>query len=542
MKTTSINLNEFMSYEYPIIILGSGLAGLLAAIRAARLGENVAIITKQRPGKASNTGFSMGYFSAAGTEMTREEHYWKSLETGQYLNDKKLLEIMTLKAPEVIECMSTELNLTFSPQKTGYVVADGEKPLAGANLAEKIVIKAMEHENIDFYPECLPIELLVKDGTCGGVLALDKEGEVICFRSKALLLATGGFAGAFEHTDNLPSMMGEGKMLGYRVGGALRDLEFIQFYPLGFKEEGLPDFIAPPRYPSNSKIYNDSGEDVILKYLGEEWDVNSATLWRRDRLSYAIEKEWLREQVWMDLTECEEDDWKGVNSKPLYDRYRFDFNNYPFRVRPTAHFTPGGISIDPSGRTGIKGLFAAGEVTGGVHGADRMGGNGLTEAACFGYMAGKEMVKHAPRNEYILKEENIVVANPLFSMYIDGKFYLPTGLKDENTLELKARIKRMFSKSLNPLIDEKRLESTLEELYEFHKVITPAQSIDGDSGLISPREVDKLKDLATTEMASSLLELCIESSKKRVNFKKNNDNQKKNIFWQQGKIFYRYID
>lgn len=543
MKTTAINLKEVEMNSYPIVVIGSGLAGMFAAIIAARSGEKVAVLTKKKPGKASNTSYSMGNFSAAGNELTKQEHFEKSLETGDYLNDRELLEKMTRLAPDVIECMSEELNLHFSKYKTGYIVADGERPLAGANLSEKVVVKAMEEENIDFYSNCLPLELLVKDGVCGGVLTLGKDGNFISFRSKALLLATGGYAGAFLYTDNHPALMGEGLTLGYRAGCALRDLEFVQFYPLGFYEKELPNFIAPPRYPTNSKIYNDSKEDIILKYLGEDWDLNSATMWRRDKLSHSIEKEWRNGQhVWMDLTVCDEKDWKGVNSKPLYDRYRFDFTEYPFRVRPLAHFTPGGISIASNLSTGIDGLFAAGEVTGGVHGADRMGGNALTEAASFGREAGNEMVKFiAGKNYFIEVDENLSFTNPIFSLYLNDRFHLTPYFKEGSSEELKAKLKNMYWKGLNPIWKEKDMERTLEEVTEFRKLILPPESLNENS-VVKVDEIEELKELISLEMASNLLELCIKSALMRKGFKKKEEKERKNIFWQQGKVFYKLID
>ncbi|UMZ74930.1 FAD-binding protein [Natranaerofaba carboxydovora] len=331
MKSTTINLKGIETFSYAIVVIGGGLAGILASIIAAREGRNVAVITKKKPGKASSTAYSMGRFSVAGTKMTKEEHLEKSLMIGEYLNDKELLEKMTEEAPQTFECLREELNLTFSSHDMGYIVADGEKPLPGANLMEKLVYKAMEQENIDFYSNCLPLELIEKDGICGGVLAVDSEGKLTAFRSEALLISSGGYAGAFANTDNPPTMMGEGLILGYRAGCALRDLEFVQFYPLGFKEEKLPSFIAPPRYPPTALLYNDSGEDIIKKYLGEDWDINSATIGKRGALSIALETEWQKEQVWMDLTKCVDTDWKGVNSKPLYDRYNFDFSENPFR-------------------------------------------------------------------------------------------------------------------------------------------------------------------------------------------------------------------
>ncbi len=549
MKTTTFSMKELKTLSYPLVVVGGGLAGLVAATKSAREGQKVAVISKKKPGRESSTAYSMGRFSVSGTKMTEKEHLEKTLQTGEHINDRELLEKMVEKAPETLECLREELNLNFSPHDMGYMVADGEKPLPGANLMEKIVYKSMEEENIDFFSDYLPLELVEKENKCGGLLALDKNGELILFRSRVLLLATGGFAGAFINTDNPGSMMGEGLILGYRAGCALRDLEFVQFYPLGFREEGLPAFIAPPRYPTTALLYNDSGEDLIKKHLGKGWDINSATISKRGSLSVALEKEWKKEQVWMDLTTCEEKDWQGVNSKPLYDRYNFDFTQQPFRVGPTAHFTVGGISIDSNLNTGIEGLFAAGEVAGGLHGADRMGGNALTEAAMFGLEAGEKMSHYAGDNIGYLfeKDEEISFKNPILSLFIDGRFNLPPTLADIDYREFLDELKELYWQGLNPIRTERSLAKSFEKLELYRKKILPPESLDKEE-TIDLDSIDKLKKLISIEMASSLLEICIKSAELRKetrgghyrkDFPKTDVSYNKNIYWQQGRYFFR---
>ncbi|UMZ74929.1 8-methylmenaquinol:fumarate reductase flavoprotein subunit [Natranaerofaba carboxydovora] len=193
-------------------------------------------------------------------------------------------------------------------------------------------------------------------------------------------------------------------------------------------------------------------------------------------------------------------------------------------------------------------MFAAGEVTGGLHGADRMGGNALTEAALFGIEAGRQMADFATGKECAVSEDaEITFKNPVLSMFKNDKFYLPPTLKEKDIYELRDELRNLYWNGLNPIRSEKSLANALNELEQFRKKILPPES-DNEEFTFNDGKIDEIKEIITLEMSSSLLELCLKSADLRKetrgghfrkDFVKKDDNYNKNIFWQQGKVFFR---
>jgi succinate dehydrogenase/fumarate reductase flavoprotein subunit len=185
-------------------------------------------------------------------------------------------------------------------------------------------------------------------------------------------------------------MLGDGYILALSAGAVLQHMEFVQFYPFGVAEPEFPSFLIPPRLADRGELFNGRGEEIYDKYNITERPAGERA---RDRLSQALFVEIHRhgQEVWLNLTGVSEDDWhkdpfSGSTRKILGDRY--GAANKPLRIAPMAHHVMGGIRIDAQGFTSVPGLFAAGEVTGGIHGANRMGGNALTETLVFGKRAG----------------------------------------------------------------------------------------------------------------------------------------------------------
>jgi succinate dehydrogenase/fumarate reductase flavoprotein subunit len=170
----------------------------------------------------------------------------------------------------------------------------------------------------------------------------------------------------------------------------LQDLEFVQFYPLGLFEPGRPGFLIPPRLADLGRLFNHAGQDIYDKYGISERPAGEKA---RDRLSQALFNEIYLEggEVWLDASQLSEDEWCedpfSASTRSLLGE-RYEARHRPVRVSPMAHHSMGGVVIDTTGATSVPGLFAAGEVTGGLHGANRMGGNALTETVVFGRRAG----------------------------------------------------------------------------------------------------------------------------------------------------------
>ena len=441
-------------HKTQVLIIGSGLAGLTAAIRLLDQGINVTVLSKKGLGKASNTAMSMAAFSVLGDGMTKEEHYKKTLKTGDHLNDEKLVKTMLDTAGEAFDFIKSQ-GLPLSKTPNGYKVESSEAIIPGAAITDILEdrVKAMGAKLLSF---TTPIELVKHQGRCRGVLAINSSQTPVFVEADQVLLCTGGFAGAVSRNDNSPHVMGEGIVLAYRAGAKLRDLEFIQYYPFGFYEEELPQFMVLDSLLSKAKLYNDKGENLLQKYLGPNYTIKDAIMEKRDVLSLSLEKEWRHNSVWLDITERDEV-YQGLYSS------KFDFNNNPFRVRPICHFTMGGVIINTDCETDVPGLYAAGEVTGGVHGSNRLGGNALTEALTFGYIAANSIVKKQDKEKLpsCIKVEEIEYHNPILSKLSPNL----SNLEDSSpkTKEQIKEVKQLFWKGLNPIRDVETLEEVLNE-------------------------------------------------------------------------------
>jgi aspartate oxidase len=223
-------------------------------------------------------------------------------------------------------------------------------------------------------------------------MGFDKTGEEVIINAPAVVLATGGAGAIYLRNDNQKGILGQGYYLAARAGLELWDMEFVQFFPLVIAEPGLPSRAVFSPHPRGTRVINDEDEDVLQKY--EMGDLNEAIKTRRDDLSAALFKEGSKGLVYIDYRKVPSSAW-GKHPLSLLSRIHFDFKNKPLSVSPAAHFFMGGVRTDEDGQTSLPGLFACGEVVWGLHGANRMAGNALTETVVFGRIAGQNAAHHA---------------------------------------------------------------------------------------------------------------------------------------------------
>ena len=260
----------------------------------------------------------------------------------------------------------------------------------------------------------LVTDLVAQQGAVG-VIAYEEASQAwFALTAKALILATGGAAALYLRHDNPKRILGDGYRLALEAGATLQDMEFVQFYPLALAEPGLPPLVIPPRLADCGRLVNGHEEDVLDKYGIEERPAGERA---RDRLSQALFKEIYRDglDVWLDLSRLPDEKWQidpfsAALGHLLGDRY--GARRRPVRVAPVAHHVMGGGKIGHRGATTVPGVFAAGEVAGGLHGANRMGGNALSETLVFGARAGTAAAEWAkgsspgdPRSMLLLLNE-----------------------------------------------------------------------------------------------------------------------------------------
>lgn len=374
-------------FSCDVLVIGSGGAGLRAAIACREKDLNVCVISKASAGKGTSTIVSGGVFAGTAADRSTRDHLARTLQAGRGLNQQDLVEVLVEEAPRRInELIQWGIKAEL---RNGYLYSRGSPPMWGREITQCLLAKCRAL-GIKFADSLVVADLIMVEGRADVVAYHVDLEKWIAIGAGALVLATGGAGALFQRHDNPRRMLGDGYVLALNAGAVLQHMEFVQFYPLGLAEPGLPSFLIPPRLADLGGLFNGRGEEIYEKYNITERPAGERA---RDRLSQALftENQRHHEEVWLDLSGVSDTDWQkdpfsGSTRKILGDRYGAAAK--PVRIAPMAHHVMGGIQIDKRGFTSVPGLFAAGEVTGGVHGANRMGGNALSETMVFGKRAG----------------------------------------------------------------------------------------------------------------------------------------------------------
>jgi succinate dehydrogenase/fumarate reductase flavoprotein subunit len=392
---------EHLSFD--VLVVGSGAAGLRAAIAAREKGLEVGVISKAAPGKSTCTMVSGGAFTGTREGDSPQGHMEQTLRAGRGVNLQKLVEILVTESPQRLkELVDWGIKAKFHK---GSLYASGRPPIWGEEIVRCLLSKNKSLGTL-FMGGLLVTDLKMHAGQAGVICFSTKSNRWLAINANAVVLATGGAGALYRRHDNPKRMLGDGYVLALKAGAVLQDMEFVQFYPLGLAEPGMPPFLIPPRIADSGKLYNNRGEDILAKYKIHE---RPAGVRARDKLSQAFFKEIYRfkEEIWLDLRGATEDDWQrdpfSASTRELFGE-RYGAMHRPLRIAPLAHHVMGGVCIDPDGATSVPGLYAAGEITGGLHGANRMGGNALTETVVFGARAGASAAAWANENSAGIKK------------------------------------------------------------------------------------------------------------------------------------------
>ncbi|MBW1780484.1 MAG: FAD-binding protein [Deltaproteobacteria bacterium] len=399
-----------------VLIIGSGAAGLRAAISAREAGLDVCVISKGLPGKATCTILSAGVFAGVAAPEHIASHIQTTLQAGRGINQKELVDILVSESPARLkELVEWGLRGEFH---NGYLFTKGRAPVWGQQVVQCLLTRA-KGLGVRFMGGMAVSQLKIVDGSSGLIAHSVVRGQWLTLTAKAMILATGGAGALYLRHSNPQRIFGDGYALALVAGAQLQDMEFVQFYPLGLAERNLPPFLIPPRLADHGRLYNDHNEDILEKYGIVERPAGERA---RDRLSHVLFTEIFRKkrEIWLDLTGVSEERWHedpfSASTWEVMGKH-YGAWDHPVRVAPMAHHVMGGVCIDGKGATTVPGLFAAGEVTGGLHGANRLGGNALTETQVFGARAGAAAVEWARRDpavsqEAIIKELSVPPFGP----------------------------------------------------------------------------------------------------------------------------------
>ncbi|HKR07857.1 MAG TPA: fumarate reductase/succinate dehydrogenase flavoprotein subunit [Gemmatimonadaceae bacterium] len=439
---------EFQRHEHDVLVIGAGGAGLRAAIEAAHAGASVGLVCKSLLGKAHTVMAEGGVAAALANVDDRDNwkvHFADTMRGGQYLNNWRMAELHAREAPDRVRELEA-WGAVFDRTPDGRILQrnfGGHKYPRLAHVGDRTgleMIRTLQdyavNQPIDVYMECTVVALLKDDGRIAGAIGYDRErGRFKLFAAKSVVLATGGIGRAFSVTSNSWEYTGDGHALAYNAGAALQDMEFVQFHPTGMVwppsvrgilvtegvrgEGGILVNREGRRFmfddiPENYRNQTADSEEEGWRYTqGDKNSRRPPELLTRDHVARAIIKEvregrgsphggvfldisWIRAK----LPNAEEHIKKKLPS--MYHQFKqladIDITKEPMEVGPTTHYVMGGVRVDGDTQMStVPGLFAAGEVAAGLHGANRLGGNSLSDLLVFGMRAGKYAAEFAAR-------------------------------------------------------------------------------------------------------------------------------------------------
>jgi succinate dehydrogenase / fumarate reductase flavoprotein subunit len=402
-------------FRHDVVILGSGIAGLRAAVETSL--SDVAILTKVYPHRSHSASAQGGISAALGNEEEDrwDWHMFDTIKGGDYLADQDVVEIFSKDAPRALYELE-HMGVPFSRNSTGKIA---QRPFGGhtRNFGERAVRRACYasdrtgraildtlyeqcvKQKVKFYPEFFATSLLMNGDTCVGLTAYEiAKGELHTFQSKATILATGGCGRIFKTTSNAYATTGDGLALAYRAGIPLEDMEFIQFHPTGIYKLGI--LISEAARGEGAILLNGKGERFMERYAPTLKDLAP-----RDVVSRAILTE-IREGRGVNNADYVNLDLTPIGKERIEERLPdmssfaktyvgVDVTKEPIPVGPTCHYTMGGIPVDSEGRVlnekgdSVKGLYAAGECACfSLHGANRLGTNSLLDLVVFARRTG----------------------------------------------------------------------------------------------------------------------------------------------------------
>ncbi|MEE3034406.1 MAG: fumarate reductase/succinate dehydrogenase flavoprotein subunit [Bacteroidota bacterium] len=440
-----LDISKIKTFEHDVLIVGAGGAGLSAAIEASSHGMSTGIVMKSLLGKAHTVMAEGGMAAALGNVDKRDHwkiHFRDTMRGGKFLNVWRMAELHAKLAPERVRLLE-EWGAVFDRTNKGLINQrnfGGHRYPRLAHVGDRTgleMIRTLQdhgiHKGIKTYMECTALDLIKNEkGKVSGVVCMWREtGTFAIFKAKSIILATGGAGKAWDVTSNSWEYTGDGYALAYEAGAELMDLEFNQFHPTGMvwplSVKGI--LVTESVRGEGGILMNSKGTRFMFNYIPERFrsetakDEKEAARWlagdpsarrppellTRDVVARAINEEVKAGRgskhggAYLNIASqrTAEDIKKKLPS--MYHQFmvlaELDITKEPMEVGPTCHYFMGGIRVDAdTAMSSVPGLFACGECAAGMHGANRLGGNSLSDLLVFGYLAGKNAVEFAKKN------------------------------------------------------------------------------------------------------------------------------------------------
>jgi len=430
---------EYQAHAYDVLVIGAGGSGLSAAIKASTDGARVGVITKSLLGKAHTVMAEGGVAAALGNVDERDNwkvHFADTMRGGQYINNWRMAELHAKEAPDRVRELEA-WGAVFDRTPEGRILQrnfGGHRYPRLAHVGDRTgleMIRTLQdhgiHQGMEVHMETTVLTLLLDDGRVAGAFGYDRErGRFLLFPAKSVVLATGGIGRAYRITSNSWEYTGDGHALAYHAGAALMDMEFVQFHPTGMvwppSVQGI--LVTEGVRGEGGVLRNKEGRRFMFDDIPENYRSQTADDfeegWRytqgdknarrppelltRDHVARCIVREikagrgsphggifldisWIKEK----LPNSEEHIKRKLPS--MYHQFKqladIDITKEPMEIGPTTHYMMGGVKVDAETQMStVPGLFAAGECGAGLHGANRLGGNSLSDLLVFGRRAG----------------------------------------------------------------------------------------------------------------------------------------------------------
>ena len=429
-----MNIKEIQTIEHDVLVVGAGGAGIRAAIECAQQGLNTGMISKSLLGKAHTVMAEGGVAAAMGNVDNRDNwkvHFRDTMRGGKFLNQWRMAELHAKQAPDRVRELE-EWGAVFDRTPQGLINQrnfGGHRYPRLAHVGDRTgleIIRTLQdfciHKGIATHMECTGLDLLLDEGRVAGLVGYWREtGRFVIFKAKAVIFATGGGGKAWQISSNSWEYTGDGLGIAYRAGAELIDMEFTQFHPTGMvwppSVKGI--LVTEGVRGEGGLLLNNKGERFMFKYIPEKFaaetadTVEEANRWlkgdktarrppellTRDVVARAIKKEVDEGRgsphggVFLDIASQRPAEYIKKKLPSMYHQFielaEVDITKEPMEVGPTLHYMMGGIRVNPDTQaTNVPGLFACGECGGGMHGANRLGGNSLSDLLVFGRLAG----------------------------------------------------------------------------------------------------------------------------------------------------------
>jgi len=472
---------EPIHIDTDVLVIGSGAAGMYAAIEAARNGAHVLLADRSLIGRGGATVMAQMTVACALGEETPDDwqhHYADTIAAGRGLCDEKLAQLLCEDAPDCIRELDHwgvgwarkdgHITATMAPghdrPRCVYVDFINTGPAVSKTLRTAMARNPAIRKAGDL---CI-VDLVTSDGEVTGAVAYHLgTGAPVVIAAKATVLATGGLTRLYRRNSASANMGGDGYALALRAGATLIDMEFVQFFPIGHLAPRLvgmdPIMWDPFRYKLGGRLLNGRMEEFTSRYGSDE---DGKYVLTRDLATYAIFKEVEAGRgsphggAYLSFEHCSAAALRAAFG-PVIDRLaenHIDLTRMPIEVAPIAHYHMGGVKADASMATDVPGLFVAGEVVGGANGANRLSGNAITEALVFGRRAGRSAATRAKRSaQPKLKPQDLAAMLDLIRA--DAKTET-----SGNTAAMVAHLQATMADHVGPFRTGEKLGTALDEI------------------------------------------------------------------------------